>query len=93
MGLVYVGGRWNNELKTKDGQQVNECLKGELDIEQAFKTSFALVVNGEWHEKAEMGWWAITSNDKAEEDWKKEFMEALEGVSDKAEVTLVDAHI
>lgn len=34
--------------------------------------------DGDWHESASMGWWAMTTND--EDVWNKEFKEYLDSV-------------
>ena len=54
---------------------------------------FCLVVDGEWIEKGQMGWWAITSKENNEEDWNAEFFGVLDKLPADAEVTLVDFHI
>ena len=40
-----------------------------------------------------MGWWAMVSNEKDEDDWKTEFERMLNNIGDDARVTLVDCHI
>jgi hypothetical protein len=78
-----IGGRWDNAIRN------NQCLVKTIPddfIPFAFVDQF-----GKWHERAEMGWWAITSNDKDENDWKEEFKTALNNYT--GYVTLVDCHI
>jgi hypothetical protein len=78
-----IGGRWDKAIRN------NSCKVKTLPDDFV---PFAFVDQyGEWHEKAEMWWWAITSNDKDEEDWKQEFHNALEKYD--GFVTLVDCHI
>ena len=48
-----------------------QCTENEY-VELAGKKSFlpfAVVKNGEWYERGEMGWWAMVSNEKSEEEW------------------------
>lgn len=89
-----IGGRWNNHFLRKDGNRVNFLKRKDLDIEQtkdnAFVT-FAVVKDGVWHEKAEMSWFATTSNEKA--DWPKIFNDLLEDIDDEEILTIVDCHI
>jgi hypothetical protein len=54
-------------------------------------SSFALLVNGEWHEKGEMGWWACVSNEK--EDWQTEFDRLFAAIPDDKWLVVVDCHI
>ena len=48
---------------------------------------------GDWHESASMGWWAITTNEKDENDWINEFKDYLDTVSEDTFVTVIDFHI
>lgn len=97
--------RWNGFLRTKDGSYVNNCLLGDIDIHtpNGDKSDtlhfaddfypFCVIVDGEWYEKAKMGWWAITTDDMSEEDWKKKVDELLSNLPSDSEVTAVDFHI
>lgn len=58
-----VGGRWDGFLKTKDGREINETTIGELDF-KSLSPTFAVLKYGEWHEKGEMGWFAMVSSEK-----------------------------
>lgn len=54
---------------------------------------FAIVTDsGEWHEKAKMGMFASTSDEKPEEDWHAEAAEIASGHADHIAV-LIDCHI
>ena len=59
----------------------------------ADSTPFCLVVDGQWIEKGEMGWWAITTNEKPQEDWDAEVAKILAKLPAESEVTAVDFHI
>lgn len=52
---------------------------------------FCVVINGEWHEKAEMGYWAITTNEK--ENWGEIFAELIKDLPENSECYLMDFHI
>lgn len=54
-------------------------------------SSFALVKDGVWYEKGEMGWWAHVSNEK--NNWDEEFTKLLDEVSDDTMLSLYDCHI
>lgn len=56
-------------------------------------TTFAVLKNGRWYERGEMGWWACVSNEKDPEKWDKEFWKLLESVDDDTLITVVDCHI
>jgi hypothetical protein len=55
---------------------------------------FAVVKDGKWYEKAEMGWWAVTHNDTmSQEVWNKNFQKLMDSLSDDTLLTVVDCHI
>jgi hypothetical protein len=55
---------------------------------------FAFVDNdGVWHQKADMGWWGMTSNEKDLDEWEKEFTDWFNSLPDDTEITAVDCHI
>ena len=78
-------------------------MANEKGIDQAKKgdianfndlTTFAVIKDGKWYEKGEMGWWgACVSNEKDKEVWYKEFHKILEEQDPETLLTLVDCHI
>lgn len=81
-----VGGRWDGKITTSeeidDGQggfnfgeafesMARNCCKVE-ELLQREEIPFALVTpDGTWHERANMGWWGITTDDKDADVWKE----------------------
>ncbi len=55
--------------------------------------TFAVVKDGEWYEKGQMGWFGFASNKKDDDAWEKEFEQLLADVSDDTLLTVVDCHI
>lgn len=55
--------------------------------------TFALIHNGEWYERGEMGWFGFVSDEKAPSTWNSEFMKLFNELPDDAIVTVVDCHI
>jgi hypothetical protein len=49
------------------------------------------VVDGEWIERAKMGWWGMTTDEK--DNWDETFHDILSKLPEDSEVTLVDFHI
>lgn len=100
-----LGGRWSGSLKTKNGKFVDECMLDELDWNDGKNEDtkfhyhkscvpFAIIVDGEWFEKGQMGWFAITLNEKSEDVWCNEFNQILEKIpKNGTEVYLIDFHI
>lgn len=56
-------------------------------------TTFALLHEGKWYEKGEMGWFACVSNEKAQAEWNREFAKLLDSLPDDTLLTVVDCHI
>lgn len=60
---------------------------------QSSVAPFAVLHQGEWYEKGEMGWWAVVSNEKNQDDWDAQFQIILAELSSQDRVSLVDCHI
>jgi hypothetical protein len=56
-------------------------------------TPFAVLKDGEWYERGEMGWWGMAHNEKVEEEWNEEFNKLFDALPDDTELTIVDVHI
>ncbi len=54
---------------------------------------FAIVKDGEWHERGEMGWWCSVANEKDLDVWKIEVRSLLENLPGDTLLTVVDCHI
>ena len=78
------GGRWNGYLPTKEGTRTDADLVSEIDWDKFIaehNAPFCFVdTECEWHEKAEMGWWAQTWNEKEPADWDKEFKDYVQSL-------------
>lgn len=98
-----VGGRWNGFLVLKERKEdgsiieVNEAYFNEIDwdyMKEWNRIPFCFVdEDGEWYEKGEMGWFAITTNEMAEDTWRTSFEDYINTVKDDCLVTVVDFHI
>ncbi len=60
--------------------------------ENAFVT-FAVVKDGKWYERGEMGWWAYVSNEKDNETWVSMFSKLLDELPDDTQLTVLDCHV
>lgn len=56
-------------------------------------STFALVKDGEWYEKGQMGWWACVSNEMDQKEWNKKVMELFNSLPDDTLVSVFDCHI
>ena len=84
-----------------DDKDKNEVLK-ERRTDQALKKDianlddlvmFALLKDGVWYEKGEMGWFAIVTNGKDENQWAEEFKKLINELPDDTLLSVYDCHI
>lgn len=54
---------------------------------------FCLVVDGEWFEKGQMLYWGMTSEEKEQEEWNKQFFDILDRLPEDSLCYNVDFHI
>lgn len=88
-----IGGRWDGFLTLKDGTTVNHAAIAELAPE-SIQTPFAYVdLDGEWHEKGQMGWFGMARNEAEEEVWTKEYLDWIQGLPKDTVLVAVDCHI
>jgi hypothetical protein len=59
----------------------------------AAPTTFAVLKDGKWYQRGEMGWWACVSNEKDGEKWTEEFWKLLQSVDNNEVISIVDCHI
>ncbi len=56
-------------------------------------STFAVLYDGEWYEKGEMGWWGCVSEEKAVEEWASEFDKLLAELPEDTLLSVYDCHI
>lgn len=101
-----IGGRWSNYLFLKELDKEGKRLTAdiacfdEIDWDYMIKQDhipFCFIdYNGDWYEKGQMGWFAMTSNEKEDNTWIEEFksyIEDLKTIQYQGTVTVVDFHI
>lgn len=55
--------------------------------------TFAVIKDGQWYERGEMGWWGVVSDEKDESEWDNQFHELLKSVPDDTLLSVYDCHI
>jgi hypothetical protein len=55
--------------------------------------TFAVLKDGVWIEKGEMGWFGITSNEKDPDDWNDEYKKLIDSLPDNTLLSVFDCHI
>lgn len=61
-------------------------------VNQCF-VPFAVLKNGKWYEKGEMGWFGISTNDKDQDVWNEEVNKMLDELPDDVLISFYDCHI
>ncbi len=101
-----LGGRWSGMIKLRDGATGINGRAGtfgnETGIDQARKgdiinfvelTTFAVIKDGKWYERGEMGWFGVVSDEKEAEQWAIELKKLVEGLPDETLISIFDCHI
>lgn len=88
-----IGGRWScYVIKNNKGEYCNqEYIQNITNLKEI--QPFAIVKDGEWYEKGEMGWWGVYNPTTSSDDWEKEVYELLSNLPDDTLITVVDCHI
>lgn len=55
--------------------------------------TFSFLLNGEWHERGEMGWWGSVRKARDEDEWNDLFWRTIDGLPDDTLLSLYDLHI
>ncbi len=97
---------YNSNQVVKDFNQANFHIWG--DFYEGFGNSrqeyvekcknqvmvpFAVVKDGNWYQKGEMGWWGMSTNEMTQDEWNKKFWEMINSLDPTTQLTLVDCHI
>lgn len=56
-------------------------------------SAYAIVKDGEWHQRGEIGWFGMSSNDKGKTSWMGEFNGLVDSLDDDQWISVVDCHI
>ena len=88
------GGRWEGSLvlKTKNLSKQNQARLKDIDWKRT-EPPFAMLIEGEWIERGEMGWFGMARNEKSASQWGKEFKKRIKDIDPNTLVTVVDCHI
>lgn len=56
-------------------------------------TPYAIVMDGKWYAKGEMGWFGCSDDKVSQSDWNKNVREMINKLPDDTMITMVDCHI
>jgi hypothetical protein len=71
------------------------CTREEY-IERARKrsiTTYAVVKDGKWYQKGEMGWWGMSSDEMTQDEWNDLYYKMLDELPDNTLLSVYDCHI
>ena len=54
---------------------------------------FAVVMNGNWYQKGEVGWFGMSNDEMTQEEWNVQFWNMLSKLDPETTLTLMDCHI
>jgi hypothetical protein len=92
--LLNQSKEFEHEFMFRDIMEMAES-RGDY-IEKARRSravTFAVLYNGKWYEKGEMGWFGMVSNEKDQNEWNDQFYELLESLPDDTLLSVYDCHI
>lgn len=56
-------------------------------------STFAVLLDGVWHERGSMGWWGSVSDARDEKVWAREYQAMLAQIPDDTLLSVIDCHI
>jgi hypothetical protein len=87
--------RTNDEFRWEDRPERFYVSEDEFarQARESAITSFAVIKDGKWYERGEMGWWGIVHDEKETDVWVKQVGLLLKEVSDDTLISVYDCHI
>jgi len=82
-------------FRSFDGYEDYICTREEY-VERARRrafSAFAVLKDGRWYERGQMGWWGVVHNEEDRDKWDAEFTKMIEGLSPETYICFVDCHI
>lgn len=83
-----VGGRWSGFFS--NGQ--DSIRKDDLAKDEDLRT-YAVVKDGVWYAKGDMGWFGMSRDTVSPEEWAKQVAKMIAELPDDTLLTIVDCHI
>ena len=80
--------------RAEEDARNTDCARAQDIVPESHNSSYAYVdLEGEWISRGKMGWWGMSSDDKAEEAWDKQYFEWLKSLPQDTWLVNVDCHI
>jgi len=55
--------------------------------------TYAVLMDGDWYQRGEMGWWGISTDEVPEDEWQEQFYNLFDSLPDDTLVSIYDCHI
>ena len=82
----HIWGDFYEEYANSREEYINKCKNKTM-------VPYAVVKNGQWYQKGEMGWWGMSSNEMTQDEWNTKFWEMINSLEPETQLTLIDCHI
>lgn len=94
-GVVALRNSGDDELRFTQSPERFMLPRDEFEAQAraGAVSTYAVVQDGVWHGKGEMGWFGMSSNEGDEAEWQRQFAERLDALPDDTLLTVVDCHI
>ena len=86
-----VGGRYSGKFLVNGKERDDAIISDIQNLSDV--TCFAMVRDGKWSEKGQMGWFAFVRNEKPDKEWALIVSESLASLPKDTLLTVVDCHI
>lgn len=83
----------NRFIFESNRKEMLKMTKDEFVNQPIHHETFAVLHEGEWYQKGNMGWFGLVTDEKGIETWKNEWKKLVQSLDPEDEVTLVDCHI
>lgn len=88
-----IGGRWAGGITLKNGEGADIAQLKDIDLDKLDSWGY-VHLDGEWHEKGTMGWWAMSdATDDSRDEFKQHLIAQIEKLDPNDYLVLVDCHI
>lgn len=84
------------ELLGFDDDPTDYAVSRDVYVQRARDTSittFAVLRDGVWYERGEMGWWGAVHDEKDRDEWNRQYSALLDSVHDFTLLSVYDCHI
>ena len=83
----------NNDFYFDEEQYLTSRFEYAKKCQDEAVVTYALLKDGKWYQRGQMGWWGMASDEKDQDVWNQEFTKIVDSLPDDTMLTVVDCHI